>query len=197
MLPAAPYTLISPFSIQHYHVQDLAPYLSFNTTRMEEILESYNCSTSQKNDYFYLLNNYAGYPVVRTYQDILALAKAVYYIAPDSLAGRTFDFQSYYLADGIYIPSDDLQKLTHLIEYLRAKEGFTFPVLAQNKLNLTIYIHSNFSTSLYDHFKIMSLNPGLITCHLSPSYNAALSLTLDTDCQLNGSSNARVIFLFR
>lgn len=193
-LLATQYTLTSPFSLQHYHVQDLAPYLSFNTTRMEEILDSYNCSTSQKNDYFYLLNTYAGYPVLFTYQDILALAKAVYYIAPDSLAGQTFDFSSYYLIEGIYIPSQDQQKLMQLIDYLRAQEKFVYPILAQEKLSLTSYLNSNFSVALAEQFKIVRLNSGLITCQLLPSYNTSLSLTLDSDCQLKGSSNATGIF---
>lgn len=191
------YTLVSPFSIQHYPMHDLAPYLSFNTTRMEEILDSYNASMSQKSDYFYLLNKYAGYPVVRTYQDILGLAKAIYYIAPDSLVGLAFDFRSYYLAEGVYIPNDDQQKLINLIEYLRAKEKFTYPILAQEKLSFTSHLNNNFSIALTKGFKIVSLSSGLIICHLSPFYNASLSLTLYPDCQLKGSSNATGFFSFQ
>jgi hypothetical protein len=144
-LLATHYTLLSPFSIQHYQIKDLAPYLSLNATRMEEILASYNCTARQKKDYFYLLNKYAGYPVVRTYQDILALAKAIYYIAPDSLAGLRFSFPNYYLIEAVYIPSQDRQKLIQLIECLRDKEAFTYPILAQKKLSFTTYLHTNFS----------------------------------------------------
>ncbi|WP_342219522.1 hypothetical protein [Rickettsiella endosymbiont of Miltochrista miniata] len=193
ILLTTPYTLISPFSLQHYRVQDLAPYLSFNTTRMEEILDSYNASTSQKKDYFYLVDKYAGYPVVRTYQDVFGLAKAIYSIAPDSLTGLAFDFPSYYLMEGIYISSQDQLKLTQMIEYLRAQEAFVYPILAQEKMSLTSYLNNHFSIDLIEQFKVVSLSPKFISCHLLP-YDVSLSLILDRDCQLKGSSNATGIF---
>ncbi len=194
ILLTTPYTLISPFSLQHYHVQDLAPYLSFNTTRMEEILDSYNASTSQKKDYFYLLDKYAGYPVVRTYQDVFGLAKAIYSIAPESLTGLAFDFPSYYLMEGIYISSQDQLKLTQMIEYLRAQEAFVYPILAQGKTSLTCYLNNNFSIDLIEQFKVVSLSQKFISCHLLLPYDVSLSLILDRDCRLKGSSNATGIF---
>lgn len=158
------YTPASLFSIQHYAFTELEPYLSVNKTRINQILTEFNVTAELRKNYFYLYEKYAGNPVLYTYQDLAALALASYSIAPDSLAGLRFALPSYYLVEGIYMPNSDQQKLIHLIQNLRQLEEFSYPILAQDKISLTTYYYNNFSAPLYDSFKIVSLDHGLITC---------------------------------
>lgn len=191
------YTLTSPFSIQHYPLSALEPYKSINKTRIGEIFDSYASLRSDlKSDYFYLLDKYAGHPLLYTYQDLTALAQASYSIAPDSMAGLTFSLPTYYLVEGIYIPSKDEQKLTRLIENLRSLEGFTYPILAQQQVSISVYAHEKFSVSLYDHFKIVGLSKELITCHWPVFPNVSSYLKLYADCLLKGESKESGTFSF-
>ncbi len=191
------YTPASLFSIQHYAFTELEPYLSVNKTRINQILTEFNVTAELRKDYFYLYEKYAGNPVLYTYQDLAALAQASYSIAPDSLAGLRFSLPSYYLVEGIYMPNSDQRKLIHLIQNLRQLEEFSYPILAQDKIRLTTYHYNNFSAPLYDSFKIVSLDQGLITCFLTESGNTSLSLTLDSDCNLKGESRESGVFPFK
>lgn len=186
------YTLISPFSIQHYREHVLQPYRSINKTRIRELFEDYSIQKAVQEDYFYLLEKYAGRPVLCTYQDIAALATAIYHIAPDSLAGKFFNLPNYYFIQGVYRPSTDEIKFIGLINTLYDAERFIYPILAQQQVVLTVPKSTAFVVSLYELLKIVGLR-NLPTCAFQEEENAlALSknLSLSADCLLTGQAES-------
>jgi hypothetical protein len=189
------YTLISPFSIQHYRSKALVPYRSLNETRINELLASYSLQPQIKLDYFYLLAKYAGYPILYTYQDIAGLATAIYHIAPDSLMGKTFNFPNYFLVQGIYLPELDSLKLKGLVDALYEAEQFVYPIFAQENVTIPIELASYFRIDLYKNLKIVNLSKRVV-CRLAQEDLTHLpgNVTLRNDCWLSGKLERLGIF---
>jgi hypothetical protein len=181
------YTLTSIFSIQHYRINALNPYRSINETRIAELLDLYQMHREVKENYFYLLEHYAGYPILYTYQDIAALATAIYYIDPDTLFGKMFNFPHCYgychLVQGIYRSGADEIKLLRLIDALRLAERFHYPILALENITLNAQISDHFLVDLSKILKVVSLK-SYITCSFQKE--SVIPLTLRADCLLTG-----------
>lgn len=194
-LQVSNYTLVSPFSIQHYRERALMPFLAFNKTRIDEILDSVGFSPKRKSEYKYLLSEYAGYPISYTYQDIAGLATAIYHIAPDSLLKNNFDFPNYFFVAGIYLPRTDKLKLASLFDTLMQVERFEYPILAQKNVKLVIEKSSIFSKNIYKSLKIITF-PQALRCKLLDE-NAIFSrnLTLSSDCWLSGKLESSIFQL--
>ncbi|MFZ0219331.1 MAG: hypothetical protein WAL30_03900 [Candidatus Aquirickettsiella sp.] len=188
------YTLISPFSMQHYSIKILMPFRSFNKTRISEILDEYKFTRELKDDYFYLLDNYAGIPTMYTYQDITALATAIYAFAPDSLV--KLDLPYYHLVEGIYRSVADEKKLINIIERLRKAEKFNYPIFSQDNSVLRIDENCYFEESLRDRLKIVSLKRELIQCDFLEAPRVSFPLQLSADCILTGQSKESGDFYF-
>ncbi len=186
--PVDNYTLISPFSIQHYPVDAYKEYRILNRTRISELLDSYKVSEEIKHNYFYLLDKYAGKYFVYTYQDLLALATAIYHIAPDSLVGNHFNFPNYYFVDGMYLAKEDKLKFIKMINTLKHVENFNYPLLQQENVTLMIKKDELFSKNLTDALKIVNLNNYPLSCSLQKHKvpNLVERLSVDYDCFIHG-----------
>jgi hypothetical protein len=196
-LQAVKYSPVSPFSIQHYNVEVLAPYRTFNQTRINELLDSYKISSEMKADYFELLKKYSGRLKGMTYQDFAAIATAVYHIAPDSLVGRTLNFPNYSFIQGIYFPEVDKYKLVNLVNALSAAECFSYPILAQKNVTIQVQTSKYFVINLYKYLKIFNLSNN-VRCTLQRDNATFLSenVTLRSDCFMQGKLEVSDTFQF-
>ncbi|MES2998483.1 MAG: hypothetical protein V4700_04090 [Pseudomonadota bacterium] len=183
------YTPASLFSIQHYPVKMLEPFRRLNETRITEILlEDYAFSEEMKETYFYLLKKYSGYPNLYTYQDLAALATAIYTIAPDSLSERVFELPNYYLISGIERLNRDEVQLAELLNSLKNAEGFHYSILSQENATLEITQSNYFVENIAEALKIVSLN-GPIYCAMKQNeteLSVGSDIRLRSDCLLIG-----------
>lgn len=184
------FTPVSLFSLMQYSQKIFYPFLIVDKTRIYEILSNYQFSSDLKKLYFKLSENYQGEGHLVTYQDLSALAQAIYLIAPDSMLGRTFNLPYYYLIQGLYRPITDEQKLSRLILALRQAENFNYPILAQDECNITVFNETPFTIDLLKKLKVVSLTPAPIGCYLQKPSMFTGNIKISGDCMLTGDSQS-------
>ncbi len=190
------FTPASLFSLMQYSHKIFYAFLILNKTRINEVLFDYQLTSDLQKDYFELLEDYQGGDQLITYQDFSALAQAIYLIAPDSMLGRTFNVPYYYFIQGLYRPITDEQKLSRLILALRKAENFNYPILAQDKCNITVFNETPFTIDLLKKLKVVSLTPVPIGCYLQQPIRFPGSLEINEDCMLTGNSQSVGNFSF-
>jgi hypothetical protein len=180
------FTPLSLFSLHQYSLKTIDPLFCLNKTRVSEILTEYRFPVAMQAAYFDLLERYRGYNHVLTYQDIAVLVQAIYLIAPDSLLGRKLDLPYYYLIKGMYRPADDGENLSRLISAFRVAENFSYPILAQPDICLSVYQNSLFEIDLIKKLKIVSCDSTPVNCFFEQAILFRGDLQLSNDCILTG-----------
>lgn len=179
------YDPASPLDVMHYLEKTLIPYKSLNKSTLNQILkDDYHFSTSSIQDYFYLLKGSG--PRVLTYHDILSLAVVITKMNPESLVEKNLWMPDYLLIDGIYAEPGYLEKLERIISEIKKAENFTYPILAEQSITLSVVANDNFIKNLIKESHAVSLNGPIHCTWVHPDKANDHNIYLRENCHLLG-----------